>query len=151
VKKTIGLLVAAIFIFATIFVPAQIIRSHFNSGTAASKVSGSQQKQLTKTGSYTANSADIKASNATVTDVASAIKANDVKTFTSLMSSRVMSNVKGIPDLTSPEAAAFAAALSSARLVKAESDAFVYETTVNGTAITFLVIKEGGVWKIAEQ
>ena len=67
------------------------------------------------------------------------------------MSSRVMSNVKGIPDLTSPEAAAFAAALSSAWLVKAESDAFVYETTVNGTAITFLVIKEGGVWKIAEQ
>ncbi len=100
---------------------------------------------------YTASAADIKASNDAVTAVASAIKANDAKTVTSLMSKRTLSVVTGNPDLSGPEAASLAKAMSSAKIVKAEPDAFVYETNFNGVDITFLVIKEDGTWKIAEQ
>jgi hypothetical protein len=100
---------------------------------------------------YTASAADIKASNDAVTEVASAIKANNAKTVTSLMAKRTLSVVTGSPDLSGPEAASLAKAMSSAHIVKAEPDAFVYQTNFNGTDITFLVIKEDGTWKIAEQ
>jgi hypothetical protein len=100
---------------------------------------------------YTASAADIKASNDAVTEVASAIKANNAKTVTSLMAKRTLSVVTGSPDLSGPEAASLAKAMSSAHIVKAEPDAFVYQTKFNGTDITFLVIKEDGTWKIAEQ
>jgi hypothetical protein len=101
------------------------------------------------TSAYTASAADIKAGNQTVANTASAIQAKDVKVFTSLMSRDLLSRVKGDPDLTSPEALVLADGLRNARIIKTEADAFTYEITVNGTKITFLVIKEDGAWKIS--
>ena len=99
--------------------------------------------------SYTAPQADIKAGNKSVIDVSNAIQAKDTKAFTALMSTELLNKFKGAPDLTSPAAISLAEGLKTARIIKAEQDCFVYETKVNGTDITFLMIKENGVWKIS--
>lgn len=100
-------------------------------------------------GTYTASQADKEASNKAVSDAAAAIESNDPQAFTALMSSDVLSRVSGTPDLTTPEAVRIAAGLRSARIVNEKKDAFVYETSIDGTDISFLVIKEDGAWKIS--
>jgi hypothetical protein len=99
--------------------------------------------------SYNASQEDIKAGNKAVADAANAIQTKDTNTFTSLMSSEVLATVKGSPDLNSPTAISLAEGLRNAKIIKAEKDCFVYETKVNSTDITFLVIKEDGIWKIS--
>lgn len=81
-------------------------------------------------------------------DAASAIVNNDPAGFTKLMSADTLSRVSGTPDLTTPEAQDVAAALLNAQMVRAEPDAMVYETTVDGVEISFLTVREDGTWKI---
>jgi hypothetical protein len=98
---------------------------------------------------YTVSGADVTASLNAVVDAASAIQFNDPAAFTGLMSADTISHVSGTPDLTTPEAKKIGEALQNAVPVKAEKDAFIYETTMDGVQISFLVIKEGGAWKIS--
>lgn len=93
---------------------------------------------------YIANPADVTAGNKAVADAAAAIESGDVGAFTALMSSDTLSQVHGSPDLTG-----LVKGLKSARIVEEKKDAFVYEATVNGVDITFMVIKEDGAWKLS--
>ncbi len=101
--------------------------------------------------SFSASPADISASNAAVSDMSNAIRSNNVSAFTSLLSSRALDSVSGSPNLGSAQATALAEALRNAKIVGAMPGRFIYETNCNGVVITFLVIEEGGTWKIAEQ
>jgi hypothetical protein len=113
-----------------------------NNGTSSTLATSS-------TKSYKASQEDITASNKTITGAADSIRTKDVKTFTSLMSENVMKNVKGTPDLSSPEAVSLADSLKNAKIVGAQKDAFLYEITLNGSVISFMVVKENGTWKIS--
>jgi hypothetical protein len=98
---------------------------------------------------YTPPATDVTASDNAVMDAASAILFNDPATFTSLMSAETLTHVIGAPDLTTSDAKKIGAALQNAYIVNAEKDAFVYETTLDGVQISFMVIKEDGAWKIS--
>jgi hypothetical protein len=98
---------------------------------------------------YTSSAADAGASASAVMDAASAILFNDPDAFTGLMSAETLAHVSGTPDLTTPEAKTIGEALQNARIVNAAEDAFVYETTIDGVTITFMVVKEDGAWKIS--
>jgi hypothetical protein len=97
---------------------------------------------------YTPPAIDVSASNSAVMDASSAILFNDPAAFTALMSAETLTHVSGTPDLTTAEAKQIAEALQKARIVRAEKDVFVYETTMDGIQVSFMVIKEGGAWKI---
>lgn len=98
---------------------------------------------------YTPPAADVEESDNAIMDAASAIQFNDPDAFTALMSAETLTHVSGTPDLTTPEAKKIGEALQNARVVNAAVDAFVYETTIDGVAITFMVVKEDGAWKIS--
>jgi hypothetical protein len=98
---------------------------------------------------YTPPATDSEASDNAVMDAASAIQFNDPDAFTALMSAETLTHVSGTPDLTTPEAQKIGEALQNARIVNAAEDAFVYETTIDGITITFMVVKEDGAWKIS--
>ena len=93
---------------------------------------------------------DLAAANKTVADVAAAIQSKDAKAVTSLMSARMLADVKGDPDLSTPQAAALAEAMRNAKVLKAREDAVLYEMTLNGVRTSFMVVRENGAWKIYE-
>jgi hypothetical protein len=98
---------------------------------------------------YMPTEADVEASDNAVMEASSAIQFNDPSAFTALMAAETLTHVSGTPDLTTPEAKKVGEALQNAYMVRAEADAFVYETTMDGVQISFMVIKEDGAWKIS--
>ncbi|HEY3273954.1 MAG TPA: hypothetical protein VGJ92_09340 [Methanocella sp.] len=98
---------------------------------------------------YMPPATDSEAGDMAVMDAASAIQFNDPDAFTALMSAETLTHVSGTPDLTTPEAQKIGEALQNAHVVNSAEDAFVYETTIDGVTITFMVIKEDGAWKIS--
>jgi hypothetical protein len=98
---------------------------------------------------YMPPAADVEASDNAVMDAASAIQFNDPDAFTALMAAETLTHVSGTPDLTTPMAQKIGEALQNAHIVNSAEDAFVYETTIDGVTITFMVVKEDGAWKIS--